>query len=114
MAKPPPTDPGLEERKIIRSIIAVREGNPERARELLATFVDSVDNRGSMTPALVQLLWYLRSAFHAYLVDGVSLETALGLKRLRGRPPADRERNGEIAKEVLRLRLKGDSLEVAT
>src|SRR6516164_9188124 len=79
----------------------VREGRaaPCDARRLLETFNDLVDHDVAQPR---ELLLYLRDSFRRYLDNGKrGMESALGLKRRKGRPKASETRQIQIATDVL-------------
>lgn len=82
----------------------IREGvaSPEDARRLLECFCNAFDDRESFPP---ELLHHLRDAFRAFLDGEKTIEAALGIARKTGRPKADPEMRGQMATEILRLRL---------
>lgn len=86
----------------------IREGvaSPEDARRLLECFCNAFDDRVSFPP---ELLHHLRDAFRAFLDGEKTIEAALGIARKKGRPKADPEMRGQMATEILRLRLDGTS-----
>lgn len=86
----------------------IREGvaSPEDARRLLECFCNAFDDRESFPP---ELLHHLRDAFRAFLDGEKTIEAALGIARKKGRPKADPDIRGQMATEILRLRLDGTS-----
>ncbi len=86
----------------------IREGvaSPEDARRLLECFCNVFDGKESFPP---ELLHHLRDAFRAFLDGEKTIEAALGIARKKGRPKADPEMRGQMATEILRLRLDGTS-----
>ncbi|MBF0561459.1 MAG: hypothetical protein HQL37_05435 [Alphaproteobacteria bacterium] len=110
---------------------AVRGGTAEKedALRLLELFCTCVDER---KPIPSQLLDHVRDCFRAILDGGryvypeptwgeslppklkpCSVETALGLAKRKGRPPAEEQVRMQMAGEVLDYRLEGESHEVA-
>jgi hypothetical protein len=90
----------------------IRNGiaKPEDAKRLLEHFCELVD-RGKPVPS--RLLEHLREAFQAFLDDAKTLDRALGVKRKKGRPPADEIIRAQMAAEVMRCRLAGKTHEQA-
>jgi hypothetical protein len=85
----------------------VREGraNPSDARRLLEMFCLLVDD-GIQHPRW--LLLHLRDSFRSYFdKESLSMESAFGLKRRKGRPKKSEQMQIEIAAEVVRRRLAG-------
>jgi hypothetical protein len=91
---------------------AARDGvaNPEDAKRLMAHFCDLVERRKPLPSRLTE---HFREAFTDYLDGAKSLEVAFGVKRKKGRPPADANLRIEMAAEVMRHRLAGKSHEKA-
>jgi hypothetical protein len=84
----------------------IREGaaDPKDARRLIELFCECTNDN---LPEV--LLDHLRYAFSSYLTDERSIESALGLVRKVGHPAADEKTRQDMALEILRLRLAGDS-----
>ena len=84
---------------------------PEDARRLLSQFCDLYDwgidkFQEDQARQFEILLRHLRDSFISHLEEGQNLESALGLKGKMGRPKADPNIRMQMAKEVLKLRLK--------
>lgn len=96
----------------------IREGkqDPDQARRLLRHFVEVTESdqpHGKVIPR--PLLEFLRSAFAEYLKDPNEgrLERLLGLVRPKERPAIREGNHHKIARDVLRERLSGKTLNVA-
>jgi hypothetical protein len=63
----------------------------------------------SRKPLPPQLIEHFREAFTAYIDGKKSLEVALGVNRKSGRPSADQNIRVEMAAEVMRRRLAGET-----
>jgi len=107
---------------IFQIVCNIREGtaDPNDACRLMRLFCYFVDKEIKPTKELFgyqpdyrpdelvpkELLWHFRDAFEAILDEGKTPESALGLARREGRPA---KYNLDIAKELVRLRINGDT-----
>jgi hypothetical protein len=83
----------------------------EDARRLLSQFCDLYDFgvhnfQEDQARQFEVLLRYLRDSFISHLEEDRTIESALGLKGKIGRPKADPNTQMQMARDVLRLRLK--------
>ena len=87
---------------------AVRDGiaHPEDLKCLMTHFCHLVESRKPLPPRLIE---HFREAFTAYIDGTKSLEVALGVKRKRGRPSADQNIRVEMAAEIIRQLLAGET-----
>jgi hypothetical protein len=90
----------------------IRNGiaKPEDAKRLLDHFCELVERRKPVPPRLLE---HLREAFRAFLDGAKTLDRALGMKRKKGKPPADEITRVDMAAEVMRCRLAGKTHEQA-
>lgn len=95
----------------------IRKGNgdPEQAKRLLKMFADCTSWAEAATLP-EELFKHLKCAIDEYLEHPTSgkLESKLGLKRAKGRPEQNRNRDHQIAWKVLQRMLSGESLEDAS
>jgi len=98
---------GLSPAALQQTVWCIRAGaaDAETARRVMQHFCELWESERPIPRALLQ---HLYDAFHAYLYDGKTLESALGLVRRRGRPHAEGIRM-RMATEILRLRMSGVS-----
>ncbi len=98
----------MEKRVPSRSIIAesaFKKPQPDEAQQMLLTFVSRLHDHMSVPYPLFPdkvADWLIVGISHA-LISGESLDTALGLKRGRGRPKPGPGVHFETAKQVHRL-----------
>lgn len=76
----------------------------------MAHFCELVECRKPLPPRLLE---HFREAFSVCLNGAKRLEAALGVVRKKGRPPGDDIKRAELAAEVLRQRLAGNTHERA-
>ena len=89
-------------------IDAIYHGNadPNDAKKLLKLFCDCLDKS---EPVPNDILIFLKHAFTAVLTEEKTLDKALGLKRKRGTPKRDEEKDILVALQFLRLKNAGET-----
>ena len=80
--------------------------NPNDAKELLQIFCDCLDKS---EPVPNDILIFLKHAFTAVLTEEKTLDKALGLKRKRGTPKRDEEKDTLVALQFLKLKNAGET-----
>ena len=79
--------------------------NPNDAKELLQLFCDCIDKS---KPIPIDILIFLKHAFTSVLTEEKTLDKALGLKRRRGTPKRDEEKDALVALQFLKLLNSGE------
>ena len=90
--------------------IREKEHDPQDARRLLYKYCDLFD-KGELIPP--ELLRHIRDSFSAYLSSGCDLQTALGLTPGSKRSGIDDPMAKDIAIDIWKRRLSGESHQVA-
>tara|TARA_R110000822_G_scaffold109902_1_gene239887 strand:+ start:481 stop:915 length:435 start_codon:yes stop_codon:yes gene_type:complete len=79
--------------------------DPDDAKKLLKLFCDCIDNS---EPIPDDILGFLKHAFTSVLTEEKTLDKALGLKRKRGTPRRDEEKDTLVALQFLKLLNSGE------
>ena len=80
--------------------------DPDDTKKLLKLFCDCIDNS---KPVPDDILIFLKHAFTSIITEEKSANRALGLKRKRGTPKRDEEKDTLIALQFLKLLNSGES-----
>ena len=80
--------------------------DPDDAKKLLKLFCDCIDKS---EPVPDDILIFLKHAFTAVLTEEKTLDKALGLKRKRGTPKRDEEKDIRVALQFLKLKNAGET-----
>ena len=80
--------------------------DPDDAKKLLKLFCDCIDKS---EPVPDDILIFLKHAFTDVLTEEKTLNKALGLKRKRGTPKRDEEKDIRVALQFLKLKNAGET-----